>query len=153
MKMFVGCCCCDHFCFRFCSLRFVHFCSLLFLLFIFVFLEGARGKHPSVILDRAKKKLLNEMSLETKNSPVRPLGSVSADLIDPSKSPFARGIKKKDIVELRGKIPTTLGAANGGGRVKKIKQNKEESVLDLEVKASTGANRDARLAALSMLNE
>merc|ERR1711935_233134 len=77
--------------------------------------SGARGKHPSVILDRAKKKLLNEMSLETKNSPVRPLGSVSADLIDPSKSPFARGINKKDIVELRGKIPARPGGANGGG--------------------------------------
>jgi hypothetical protein len=125
----------------------IAFCSLLLLLFVLV--KGAHGQHPSVILDRVKKKLLDEMSLKTKASPVRPLGSVSADLIDPSKSPFAQGMNKKDMAELKNKIP----AANGDVRMKKLKQQKVESVLDLEVKASTDANRDARLAALSMLNE
>ena len=119
----------------------IAFCSLLLLLFVLV--KGAHGQHPSVILDRAKKKLLDEMSLKTKASPVRPLGSVSADLIDPSKSPFAQGMNRKDMAELRNRIPG----------MKKLKQQKVESVLDLEVKASTDANRDARLAALSMLNE
>ena len=119
----------------------IAFCSLLLLLYVLV--KGAHGQHPSVILDRAKKKLLDEMSLKTKASPVRPLGSVSADLIDPSKSPFAQGMNRKDMAELRNRIPG----------MKKLKQQKVESVLDLEVKASTDANRDARLAALSMLNE
>ena len=123
------------------SFLLIAFCSLLLLLFVLV--KGAHGQHPSVILDRAKKKLLDEMSLQTKASPVRPLGSVSADLIDPSKSPFAQGMNKKDMAELRNRIPG----------MKKLKQQKVESVLDLEVKASTDANRDARLAALSMLNE
>ena len=119
----------------------IAFRSLLLLLYVLV--KGAHGQHPSVILDRAKKKLLDEMSLKTKASPVRPLGSVSADLIDPSKSPFAQGMNRKDMAELRNRIPG----------MKKLKQQKVESVLDLEVKASTDANRDARLAALSMLNE
>tara|TARA_B110000091_G_scaffold194164_1_gene219775 strand:- start:80 stop:490 length:411 start_codon:yes stop_codon:yes gene_type:complete len=123
------------------SFLLIAFCSLLLLLFVLV--KGAHGQHPSVILDRAKKKLLDEMSLKTKASPVRPLGSVSADLIDPSKSPFAQGMNRKDMAELRNRIPG----------MKKLKQQKVESVLDLEVKASTDANRDARLAALSMLNE
>ena len=123
------------------SFLLIAFCSLLLLLFVLV--KGAHGQHPSVILDRAKKKLLDDMSLKTKASPVRPLGSVSADLIDPSKSPFAQGMNRKDMAELRNRIPG----------MKKLKQQKVESVLDLEVKASTDANRDARLAALSMLNE
>ena len=138
----------------------------------------ARSARPSVILDRAKKRLLDDMKQheeeekegterggeeEREESPLRRGGSgvnavsssgqpseVLSKLLDPSKSPFAVGMTPEETEALRSQLPGTPN------RMKRNPTNTaplrmiEEAKL---VQAASNKNRDARVAALSMLNE
>lgn len=66
--------------------------------------------------------------------------------IDPSKSPFARGMTAAEATALRKQLP-------GTPRTPSSNNSNSNDPLELEVSTLRNANRDARLAALSMLNE
>ena len=119
---------------------------------------GPREERPSPILDRARARLLNDMKNEEEqeDSPLRAKEqTVLERMIDPSKSPFAISMTLEETSELRKQLPgsgrKSISAGSNGNGINSTK--KEKDPLEMEVKAVQNANRDARLAALSMLNE
>jgi hypothetical protein len=114
--------------------------------------SGAHEKYPSVILDRARKKLFLEVVSEDQSEKI----AVSADLIDPAKSPFAKGMTADEVEALRKQlpgIPPTSRRRRRSFHKNRHSGEADDDPLALEIKTRQNANRDARIAALSMLNE
>ena len=78
-------------------------------------------------------------------------------LLDPSESPFAVGMTSDEDEELRSQLPgsqtrtkrSSVGGSDGNHGVEETRLSEEANLI----RRARNKNRDARVAALSMLNE